>query len=712
MDNPSATDRSGGPTRRLLAPLVAPVLAALAALVLFAPIALAVDPPRISGAITDRTGTLSAADQARITAAAAVLQRDAKIQLFTLLVDSTTPLGMEEFATATATQNGLGTNDALVAIALADQTYYLWVNDSIPLTSSQLDALLVDRLEPGLRAGDYAGAIASLTDGMRSELAAAGATSGPATAAPATPAASGAEAGSTSGKSSNTLTLVAIVVLIALVAGIWLMLTRKRNVQLAALRDGLPAQANSLLVSVDDAIRDMDQDVSFAQAEFGDEAAAPFAAAVAEAKAEMAEAFKVRQKLDDEIPEDAATRERMQREIIGRCSKAQALVDAQRASIEDLRELEKKAPEILDALPAQEDQLEARIGAATQAYQRLGATYADSLSQPVAGNLEEAQKRLDIVRLAVDKGKAALAAGDTPTGTRLAVASQVALQQAGDLLGAIERTAAAADDANAKVAGVLAETETDLANARANVGSVGGPAQLTTRIGEVEALVAAARATLAQPRPDVIAAYKQAIQAAQASDEVLVGIRSEAERIAREKATLQQTIVAAGMADRRAADFIAARRSGVDREARTRLSEAGRHLAAAQELASQDVARAAEEARLADSLSEQAMQLASADFDRYDRSGPAAPPSSGGGGVDVGGILMGATLGGMLSDGGDGGGHGGGGGGHGGGGGGAPSSGGHGAGGGGFGGTPWGGGGFGGGGGAPSSGGHGRGGRW
>jgi len=707
MDHrPPATDRPGAlalrvvtrrvVTRRLLAPL----LAALAVLALFAPVAFAVDPPRMSGPITDQTRTLSTADEARITAAADALERDTKVQLFTLFVDSTSPRGMEEFANQTAIKNGLGTKDALLAVALGDRTYYLWVNDSVPLDNAQIDALLVDRLEPGLQAGDYAGAVAAVADGMRAELAGAGVTAAPATGVPGTvaPAPSDVASGSTSGKGPNPVTLIAIVVVVALIAGIWLMLTRKRNAQLGALRSDLSSQANSLLVSADDVIRDMEQDVAFAQAEFGDDAAAPFAAAVAEAKAEMAEAFKVRQKLDDEVPENEATRERMHREIIERCMKAEALVEAQRGNIENLRELEKKAPEILDGLPAQEDQLEARVGAATQTYGRLGSTYAESLRQPVAGNLEEAQKRLDIVRLAVDKGKAAFAEGDTRTGTQLAVASQVALQQAGDLLGAIERTATAADDASATVAGVLAETETDLANAKATVGSVGGPAQLTTRIGEVEALVAAARAAAAQPKPDPIAAYRQAVQAAEAADEILAGIRSEAERIARQKATLQQTLGAAELEYRRAADFIAARRSGVDREARTRLSEAERHLAAAQVLATQDVARAAEEARLADSLAEQAMQLASADFDHYDQGGPGAPPSrggggGGGGGVDVAGILIGAAIGGMLSGGG------GGGGGHGGGG--------HG---GGFGGTPWGGGG--GGGGAPSSGGHGRGGRW
>jgi len=351
--------------------------------------------------------------------------------------------------------------------------------------------------------------------------------------------------------------------------------------------------------------------------------------------------------------------------------------------------VEKRAPEMLAALPAKVDALAVRYAAAQATFTQLQATYADSLWKPVDGNLAEAGKRIDVVRTAAEKGTAAIAAGDARTGTQLAVASDMALSQAGDLLGAIERLAADASDASAKIMGVLDETEADLAAAEAGTPAASAASPLASRIRDARGTVASVRATMAGPRPDVIAASRQAAQASQAADEILAAVRTEADRRARETATLTATIRAADLEYRRAADFVASRRSGVDREARTRLAEAERHLAAAQALTPTDLAGAAAEARQADALAEEAMRLATSDFDRYDRG--ARPPTSGGGGVDVASILVGAAIGSMLGGGGGFGGSGGGGG---------------------FGGTPWGSGGHGGGGGFGGSGGHGGGGGW
>jgi hypothetical protein len=619
--------------------------------------------------------------------------------LFTGTTGSRSP---QAFAEDTATANGLARDDALVSIALDDRTYYLWVNDSIALSSMEIDALLADTLQPGLRSGDDAGAVIALADGMRAALVGATppGTQAP-TAAPATAGATGStvDGGGTStggggnGGDGGTTAIVLLVVIVGVVVavGALVLVQQRRRVGAdAKARKVVAEQANAQLLALDDLVRDMDQEAEFAEAEFGAQAADPFRQAIAQARTELAAAFAVRQKLDDATPEDAPTRAAMYREIVDRTSRAKALIDAQRASIENLRAVEKRAPELLAALPAKADALGARYAAARAVFTGLQATYAESLWKPVDGNLAEAAKRVEVVRSAAEKGATAIASGDTRTGTQLAVASEMALGQAGDLLGAIERLSADATDASAKIAGVLDETEADLAAAEAGTAAAGpaaaGPASpLASRIREARGLVTATRATLAAPKPDIIAAYRQAAQSAQSADQILAAVRTEADRLAREAATLTATIRAAELEYRRAADFVASRRSGVDREARTRLAEAERHLAAARSLAQSDLARAADEARQADSLAEEAMRLATADFDRYD--GGAPPPRGGGGGVDVAGILVGAAIGSMLGGGGRGGG-------------------------GGFGGTPWGSGGHGGGGGFGGSGGHGGGGGW
>ena len=80
--------------------------------------------------------------------------------------------------------------------------------------------------------------------------------------------------------------------------------------------DELSKRGSSLLVEVDDAVKTSEQEVAFATAQFGDEAAAPFAAAVESAKVDLAKAFQLRRALDDSTKEDDAQRRAMLTEII------------------------------------------------------------------------------------------------------------------------------------------------------------------------------------------------------------------------------------------------------------------------------------------------------------------------------------------------------------------------------------------------------------
>jgi uncharacterized membrane protein YgcG len=688
------------------------VLALLALVVL----ALAAGPTAVTaavpltGSITDTTGALTSADRDAIRAAQERLLAEDRVALYVLFTDTTGGQDPAAYAQDVVEAERLGQNGALLTVALDDRTYYLWVGDAVPLSDVQVDALLANDLRPGLASGDYADAVVSLADGMRATIGTTGvtappttvpATVPPATAAPGTSAPGGGSGGT--GGSGIPLMLLGIVVgVIVVVGGLAVWSSRRSAARAEVARKDLSAKANAQLLELDDLVRDMDTEAGFAEAEFGPEAAAPFRAAIDAARQELAAAFAVRQKLDDSTPEDAATREKMLAEIVARTDRAKAGIDAQRASVEKMREVERRAPEILDGLPARADALEARFAAAEATGERLRATYAEPVWTPIDGNLAEASKRVEVVRAARTTGTDALAAGDTRTAAQVAVASEMALSEADGLLGAVERLAADADTARERVPGVLAEIEADLASARASLASAGPGSDLPGRVAGLETTVSGIRAELAKPLPNVVAAYREAVAAAQASDAVLAGIRDAAERAARERATLQTTLGAAEVEVRRASDFVAARRAGVDREARTRLAEAQRHLDQARALAATDVASATQEARLADSLAEQAMQLASTDFDRYDRTswpGPSGgrPPS---GGIDVGAVLIGAAIGGMLGGGGGGGG---------------------GANGGGFGGTRWGspggfggGGGFGGrgGGGSFGGGGHGRGGGW
>ena len=67
--------------------------------------------------------------------------------------------------------------------------------------------------------------------------------------------------------------------------------------------DALDDLSKSIVVDVDNAVRTSDNELALAVEEFGDKETAPFSQAVVNAKTTLAQAFNVRQILDDAVPE-------------------------------------------------------------------------------------------------------------------------------------------------------------------------------------------------------------------------------------------------------------------------------------------------------------------------------------------------------------------------------------------------------------------------
>ena len=70
--------------------------------------------------------------------------------------------------------------------------------------------------------------------------------------------------------------------------------------------DALDDLSKSIVVDVDNAVRTSDNELALAVEEFGPEQTEPFNRAVANAKTALAQAFNVRQILDDAVPETSA----------------------------------------------------------------------------------------------------------------------------------------------------------------------------------------------------------------------------------------------------------------------------------------------------------------------------------------------------------------------------------------------------------------------
>ena len=500
------------------------VLARIAAIVLVAVLtvgvrpAAAADPTNLRNQLTDGANVLTTAEETRVRDSLAALQRATDVQLWVWYTTTTGGRGIVDFAAQTAQLSSLGGTDLLLVIAVDDRAYSFSSPPGFPLSDPEIEQLLSRDLEPGLGDEDYAGAIIAVAGALDARLTA---TPAPADTPHPTTAPSGGDGGSAGGDGGGLGTLLMVVVLVALVVAVgWFLLVRRRYgdaVGVPGGRQGSPglpggpgdplagmsdkdlnAEANRLLLATDDAVRDSEQELGFAEAQFGEAASAPFGAAIAAAKDDLRAAFEVRQQLDDATPEDRPTRRRMLGELIARCRVAQDRLDAEAERFEELRAFEREAPAVLAGLPAAVDAVEARLPAVEKTMTHLE-EYADASWDAVATNLDEGRARIAAARAAVTQGEAAQAAGDGPKTAAAARVGQEALAQAGAFLDAIEHLSAELDQARDRVTAEIADAEGDLGRARAAAGAAPADPDLPARLAEVEALLAGARRDIGHP---------------------------------------------------------------------------------------------------------------------------------------------------------------------------------------------------------------------
>ncbi|MGZ9933145.1 TPM domain-containing protein [Streptomyces sp. NC-S4] len=642
------------------------------------------DPVTLSqqGQITDLVGALGDR-QGAVTAALDTLYADRKIQLFVAYVRDFSGRSAQSWADATAQRNGLGQNDVLLAVATGARQYAYSADVDSGFTEQQLADVARTAIEPALKQNDWAGAAIGAANGYDAVLGGQPIPVPTITPGPANP--GGAGSGE-SGVGDFVLPVVAVGAAGALAA--YTYTRRKRRDAAGGGRgtktgpgwpegapDRLPlpeldAAAKALLVETDDAVRTSTEELGFASAQFGEEAARPFTVAVAYAKDELTHAFRLRQQLDDAYPEDDATRRRMLDEIVARCTEANRRLDAESADFDRLRDLEKNAPQALASVEEGYLDLTGRAATAEATLTALARRYADSASAPVASNAEQAKDRLLFTATNLGLAHAALDAGERGTAAVHVRAAEGAVDQAATLVDAVERRAQELAEAAGKLPGALTETDTDLADARGLLtGTAEGTstADLRGRIGRAEAVLADVRRAEAAGRYDPIDALRRVEEADAALDEALAGARERESGRQRAVALLDQALLAARSSSGAATDYITTTRGAVGSQARTRLAEAGRHLERAVSVAAADPAGALAEAQRADGLARQAQQLAEQDVRAFQDPYAGRRHGGGQGGAVLGGIILGEILrgggGGFGGFGGGGGGFGGGGGG-------------------------------------------------
>ncbi len=408
----------------------------------------------------------------------------------------------------------------------------------------------------------------------------------------------------------------------------------------------LEAQADRALVETDDAIKTSDQELGFALARFGEHAAAPFSIALRSARRELAEAFKLRQRLDDQTPAPQSVKRRTLTEIARRCGEANRLLDEQSAGFDRLQDLEVRAPEVLSEVDHYVTQQAARLRTSEQILARLAERYTPEAVAIVASSPDQASERLEFARAGLSDARQALSSDETALATVFLRAAEAAADQAESLLGGIEHMEAELTQAASALPAALREIDVEIADAAA----VGEPAGRTDAISRAEAAASAARSVMQSRAPfDALDALRELEESDTTLDQILASERTERDRQDRATAVLDHVMLVARCAMTTAEDFITTRRGGVGASARTRLAEARRHFQQAIAAAQDKPEAAVTEAQDAAGLARGARALAEQDVARF-RSGHRGPVVRSGGMGGLGGSFGGAILGGILID--------------------------------------------------------------
>ena len=629
--------------KRIAITLGASVLLALAWLAPTA--AAAAAPPAFNGGyvIDDTSAGVLGADVVALEKQVRDFAQEHGVQLFVVYVDEfSSPSDPEQWGAATAEKNFLGDDGVLLSVAVQDRLFDLNAATNL-VSDAQYETLTADYVRPALKDSDWSGAVTATLDGLERTV-----------------------VNPQSGGSGVAFAVVGGVVVVGgVTAGV--AIARRKRKQAAQQTgaaptltlDELEAQASGLLVRVDDDLRSSEQELGFAQAQFGEAVAEPFSAAIAAARAQLQSAFQLRQKLDDHIPDSDEDRRAWLEEIIQSCTAAKESLDEHTESFSRLREVEQHAPEVLAQVQARLSEVSARMSAAEATVTALATEYSDAVVVPLRAGLEEGATRLRFVADCVESATRELASADNAAAAVTLRAAEAALEQARVLSESPERLRGELAEGMRQLEAAYTDLRSDLllAGQYAATASEADRQAMNAAVQQVTAVLDAG------PQGDPLRALAAAAAANVQIDSAIGAARETAERLQRAVAARDEALASARAEVLSAEQFIETRRGAIGAEARTRLSEARRQLGIAEELAQSDPARSYQSAQQASQYARAAYQLASSDVSGWGGpgggswGGPGGPSGTAGGGSNgsFAGAVLGGILGGILSGGGSGG---------------------------------------------------------
>jgi hypothetical protein len=622
-------------------------MATLIIALLVAPSAAAQPPFRLSTYVTDDAGVLNGSGRAAIQSATGKLYADRHVQLWVVFVDDFSGQPAVSWAQNTRSASDLGDFDALLAVATVDHSYAFLVPNRVQtISSGQVDDLRRNQIEPALRRGDWSGAVVAAANGL--------------------------DRGQPPTNSAPLLIGLGVILVAVLVLYVAVRYRRRRRraAELAAARrvdatdpDALAALSLGALddlsrwkvVDVDNAVRTSANELALTIEEFGEQRTEPFTRAVNNAKAALAQAFTVRQQLDDAIPETRAQRRELLTQVIVSAAKADRELESQREAFEKMRDLVVNAPSRLDGLTQQMVELTARIAPAEQRMTELHNEFDPDALTSVATNVTTAKDRLAFADQNLTRARdlAAKPVSGEQSGLVDAVqAAESALGQARTLLDAVDSAASDIHHAVATLPSLIADVQTGIEHADTQLQKAQrtNAAHIRELAAARDAANKALEAACASGSADPLGAFTQLTKADVDLDRLLATVAEEQATAERLNRTFEQALFTAQSRVHAVSEYIDTRRGSIGPDARTRLAEASRQLQAALDKRSTDVSEAITRANTAATLAAQAQSLADDDV----RSAQLAYTGRYGGnnmGAMMGGIIIGDMLGGGMGGG-------------------------------------------------------------
>lgn len=633
----------------------------LLAITLLAPSATAEPPFRLPDYVTDNSGVLSDRQQAEVQKAVDQLYSERHVRLWVVFVESFAPQGAVGWAQQTQKISDLGNEDAILAVATdpSQRSYAFLVSPAASGGSStKVDAIRRDSIEPALRNKDWAGAAVAAAAGLTTM-----------------------RKGGGKGGSLSPIPMVAIAGIGLLgIAGLMLWNRRRRTkrheADVAAAKDidhtdpaalasvpigALDDLSKSIVVQVDNAVRTSANELVLAVEEFGETQTAPFAAAVDSARTTLKQAFAVRQKLDDGVPEPLPERRDLLTRVVVSAAKANKELDTQTTAFHQMRDLVFNAPERLDTLTQQLVIVTARLEPSDQKLAQLRTEFDDSALASVTRNVNAARERVEFADKSITRGRELAAkpvAGEVDELVDSVRGAESALQQANTMLDAVDSAASDIRKAVSTLPTAIEDIQRGINQASEQLAQ-GGLEKSTELSAARDAAVKAVATAQGTGAADPLGAFTLLTQADADLDRLLAGVAEERDAAERLNKSYEQALFTAQSRVRSVSDYIDTRRGSVGPEARTRFNEAVRQLDAAQSKSKTNITEAIAHANGAAMLAAQAQQLANDDVQagqreyqtRY-RGGRQSDMGAMVGGIILGNILTGGFGGGGYSGGG------------------------------------------------------------